>query len=403
MTVRLTVIRGPNIGQIYEFGDNEITIGSGHNNSLVIRDNDVSTYHCRLLRIYQDYDIEDLNSRYGTFVDGQPIRSEKWLLRDGSIIELGSQVAFSYHLLEANPLVQPTAHKYHIDPQDSGTQPCLVLVKDGHIQSAYMLQSDEVSIGRSMSNHISLEANDVSRSHAKLIWLGDGFAIKDEASRNGTFVNGVPIVDTLRLQYSDVIRLGGNVQFHYVYRKDLPENWEPITPEGTELSVPEDTDRTLPALGGAGRGTKELKTATQFVPGALTDHIMLVYAREDWEPIVARLVLALNSGRQNVWVEQALDPNTEQWRATLEYAQSECWMLLMVLSPTALKQDHITDAYRYFYNREKPILLLDYKPTQHLPLQIAQAARIRYEADNLGSMFQQVLFQIMQMKPRSRR
>jgi pSer/pThr/pTyr-binding forkhead associated (FHA) protein len=397
MTVHLTILRGPNNGKTYTFEDDVITIGSGRGNTLIIHDNDVSTEHCRLMRIDVDYDIEDADSRYGTYVNGQPLDGEKWLLHSGSIIELGSQVTIEYRLPEE--LIKPRViSPYVIREGEPGSQPCLVLVEEAEIKEAYLLQSADITVGRSVGNDIVIQQTDISRTHLRVFWKDRNFHVEDMNSRNGTFINGIAVTETRKLVHSDVIRVGTSIQLHYVFREDLPEGWDPIA-SGVDERAFRETEETIPFLQVRRDSTREL--GADLKEGDLQQHILVAYARDDWEDIVAPIVLNLEDAKQQVWVDQYLRPNSEPWYAAIEYAQSECWLLVVVVSPEALQSEMVRDVYRYFFNREKPIILVDYKSVERLPFQLSQVPTIEYDRESPGKMFRQLLYEIMQLKPRS--
>ncbi|MEO0563234.1 MAG: FHA domain-containing protein [Chloroflexota bacterium] len=393
MAVKLTILRGPNSGKIYEFDDDIITIGTGRNNTLVIRDNDVSVEHCRLVRIDSDYDIEDLESRYGTFVNGQPLQEDTWMLRSGSIIELGSQVTIEYR---QTPGDETEVRPMLMIDDDPGSQPCLVLVEDAHIEEAYLLRSSEITLGRAAGNDIVIPRNDISRTHIKLSWHDHSYFIEDLESRNGTFLNGVAVTDKLKLHHSDIIRLGSSTQLHFVYRSDLPPEWDPVLPDRGQART--HNTETVPFLQLKRDGTREL--TGNLSEGQLNDHILIAYAREDWEDIVATIVLNLDDAKQKVWVDQHLRPESDPWRAAMEHAQLECWLLVVVVSPHAMKTPYIKDTYRYFYNREKPIIVVEYNNIPKTPFELSQMPRITYDKDSPGKMFRRLLYEIMQLKPR---
>ena len=48
-------------------------------------------------------------------------------------------------------------------------------------------------IGRSRAMHSAIRSPDVSAQHLALIWMGQGWVVRDLASRNGTFVDGVRV------------------------------------------------------------------------------------------------------------------------------------------------------------------------------------------------------------------
>lgn len=73
------------------------------------------------------------------------------------------------------------------------------------------LTGEPLSIGRSREADIPLLDDKVSRVHCG-IRLSDGeFYLKDLKSRNGTFVNGQRVEDTVKLKAGDRIQIGSTV------------------------------------------------------------------------------------------------------------------------------------------------------------------------------------------------
>jgi pSer/pThr/pTyr-binding forkhead associated (FHA) protein len=70
------------------------------------------------------------------------------------------------------------------------------------------LEGDRIAIGRSPSNQIVLEDEQVSRLHAALEHYSSGWSIRDLASVNGTMVNGERIHTEHRLVAGDEVRIG---------------------------------------------------------------------------------------------------------------------------------------------------------------------------------------------------
>lgn len=67
---RLIMRRGPTPGAAWELTDEVVTIGRGSKNQVIVQDNEVSREHCRLLRLMADYEVMDLGSSNGTYVNG---------------------------------------------------------------------------------------------------------------------------------------------------------------------------------------------------------------------------------------------------------------------------------------------------------------------------------------------
>jgi DNA-binding NtrC family response regulator len=94
-------------------------------------------------------------------------------------------------------------------------------IGDGHIEQIPLL-SDQIKVGRTRGDLV-LQHTSVSREHAQLRRMTEGWVVSDEGSRNGTRVNGVAIARRI-LRDGDRICFGS---LEYVFRQlddqaDLP-------------------------------------------------------------------------------------------------------------------------------------------------------------------------------------
>ena len=100
-------------------------------------------------------------------------------------------------------------------PEGSGGAPAsLVVIYGGELGRRYPLGGADapvVEIGRALSNTIVIEADSVSRQHARLYSEGDGHWVEDLGSTNGTLVGGERIEGPKRLEHGDLIKIGGVV------------------------------------------------------------------------------------------------------------------------------------------------------------------------------------------------
>jgi adenylate cyclase len=92
-----------------------------------------------------------------------------------------------------------------------------LIYQDGDIPQSYTFTSGEVTIGRSPECQIVLKDFGISRTHARLSVGEDGVRILDLKSKNGTQVNGVPVVEA-PLKDGDRILLG---KFQLTFAKTL--------------------------------------------------------------------------------------------------------------------------------------------------------------------------------------
>jgi len=72
----------------------------------------------------------------------------------------------------------------------------------------FVLEGDEVVVGRAADNPVSIPDTSVSRKHALVRKTGEGWAVSDLGSGNGTLLNGEAVADETTLSNGDVIRLG---------------------------------------------------------------------------------------------------------------------------------------------------------------------------------------------------
>jgi len=72
------------------------------------------------------------------------------------------------------------------------------------------LEGDIISIGRRGTCDVCLTDNSVSRKHAVIFRKGPSYFISDQASTNGTYVNGSRVTN-IELKPGDVIRIGNTM------------------------------------------------------------------------------------------------------------------------------------------------------------------------------------------------
>lgn len=98
---RLTVIKGFNKGVEFFLNEDEITIGRGEENTIVLNIAEVSRTHTALTKVEEGYMIRDLGSTNGTFVDKKEIGG-KYLLKPGDTVMLGDAIYMTY-MAEPDP------------------------------------------------------------------------------------------------------------------------------------------------------------------------------------------------------------------------------------------------------------------------------------------------------------
>jgi pSer/pThr/pTyr-binding forkhead associated (FHA) protein len=393
--------RGPTPGAIYELEAEEITVGRGSKNQIIIRDNEVSREHCRLVRLVDEYEVVDLNSSNGTFVNGQRVVGA-WLLQPGSIIELGDSITLEYERLNISFL--------HNQPPQRSTPPItevpnvrlkhsLLMTVGPSVGRIYPLNDIIVTVGRDLSNDIVIQDPEISRYHLRLRRQKQVFIVEDMGSTNGTFLNNLPLHEPQALVGDDVLKLGTTVQLQYICQTAETELEEETDKIATPPSKPSDTqlarDETIRLALVNGNLLRVSRLGTGLAPGALQDHIFIAYARDNWQT-VASLMLSMQDAGLKAWVDQYLTQDSDDWRAALEQALLECRLMVLVVSEHSLDNLHVQTAYQRFLQQEKPIVPLLYQYPNSLPDDLAQLRSIVFDTENPRKSFHKLIFEIMQ-------
>jgi len=92
---KLYIIEGPKEGQPFDFSGETVFVGRNPENDIQINDNSVSRKHLKVSQREGKFYVQDLMSRNGTFINGQPLRPGQELeVQSGHPITMGS-VQFS--------------------------------------------------------------------------------------------------------------------------------------------------------------------------------------------------------------------------------------------------------------------------------------------------------------------
>ena len=133
------------------------------------------------------------------------------------------------------------------------TDPRLIAVSGPLRGTIVSLADEEVSIGRARENRLRVADLAVSRRHCVIKKEADGFKVNDLASRNGSFVNGVPVKERI-LEHGDQLAVGESVFLFLLHEAEAaassagvefvedPLTTRPWTRAGGQPAVPEKLD-----------------------------------------------------------------------------------------------------------------------------------------------------------------
>lgn len=77
--------------------------------------------------------------------------------------------------------------------------------------AAFILEGDQLNIGRDLTNEITINDAEVSRRDARLTFQGGKYVLEDLGSTNGTFVNGQRLAGPRVLKAGEVVSFGEQI------------------------------------------------------------------------------------------------------------------------------------------------------------------------------------------------
>lgn len=231
----LVMRQGPQPNQAFSLHKIVLTLGRAADNDIVIDDAEVSRHHARLTLRGNDWVLEDLGSRNGTFVNGQRITGPV-LLRPGSQVALGPDVLFS---MEGGVPVAPVARRPAARKGDAkwlllaGLAVLVVAVLTGAVILAYFYLNPPV-----------IEARDV----AELFSTGPDIAFQEPAPGTQVGLGGAVLVFATARDEDKVTRVDLWVDDQLVVQQDssdpngvtplsLIHNWVATSPGTHALMV----------------------------------------------------------------------------------------------------------------------------------------------------------------------
>lgn len=194
------------------------TVGRAEENVVgLFGDPGVQPRHAVIERHGNNYVLKNLALQQGVFLNGNRIETAG--LNEGDRIKI-SDYELSFHLKRASAgprsaVVRqegwdgaPTSAPAQLAvPPHVGRMatPCLV---DSNGRRYELRPLAPTTLGRAVDNDIVVADASVSRRHATIVPQDGGFALRDLASQNGTFVRGQRIDSTCQLANGDDVRLG---------------------------------------------------------------------------------------------------------------------------------------------------------------------------------------------------
>jgi serine phosphatase RsbU (regulator of sigma subunit) len=114
-------------------------------------------------------------------------------------------------------------------------------LQGGNPGQVFPLEGEVAVLGRHPDCDILLESGAVSRHHARIMSIAGDYFVEDLRSRNGTFVNGEPVVGRRRLGEDDRLSI---CELVFAFHDELPESTERLSDDlGHTTAIVFDDDK----------------------------------------------------------------------------------------------------------------------------------------------------------------
>lgn len=386
--VYIVMLRGPDIGKSFDITKDEIRIGRGKRNDIIIHDNEVSREHLLIRRRSDGFELTDLGSNNGTFINGHAIHTP-YLLRSNCLIQLGDSISLRFYVTQ-------TAHLHN------ERQIFLALITDQlTTRQFFPIQQDQVIVGRAETADIQLIRPEVSREHFKITITDQGFFVEDIGSTNGTWVNNQPIEGPTRITVEDIIHISNTIAFQLTEETPTKQHISDSDVLDTSQLKQPNNDHTIPYNTMLVPSVSPSVIGTGLAGVSMANKALIAYPRNLWTAIVTPILnQMLNEEIQiDFWVDQYLNIGSPDWLIATEQARSECWLLVVLIAPDTLHDEVIQRHILHFRNRDKPIIAFIYEPVDQLPRTLADAIRIDYNPALPNESLDQLIRQIKLLAP----
>jgi ABC-type multidrug transport system ATPase subunit/pSer/pThr/pTyr-binding forkhead associated (FHA) protein len=190
---------------VVETQSHVVRVGRADSCEVTVSSPIVSGEHLEFRKEPDGWQVIDLDSSNGSYLNGQPIEPmTPRAIVDGDSIRLGVNPEQSVELIVR--LETPTDAKAAADTQAASTDGEMGMQSRGVTVLSQVTET--LRIGRNPASEIHLDAPNVSWLHASIEMSASGCELVDEGSTNGTYVAGERVEGRRKLEIGDVVKIG---------------------------------------------------------------------------------------------------------------------------------------------------------------------------------------------------
>ncbi len=208
--VRLISVAGVHSGRELVLGEELVSIGRAPDNTLELKDPDVSVYHAVIRCTAQGFALEDQGSTNGSWVNATRVSNH--LLSDGDSVHIGKS---EFRFLVDSESDDDSEYDWGAHDKEKGEGDTvlarLAFLAGTREGEEFELKEDQQMFGRRPSCFVTLSDLRISGIHFGITRIDNQYHITDLQSSNGTLLNNEPLVGTKLLRTGDLISVGDSI------------------------------------------------------------------------------------------------------------------------------------------------------------------------------------------------
>ncbi|BCX12993.1 MAG: ABC transporter ATP-binding protein [Thermosynechococcus sp.] len=195
--------------QQIQLGRDRLSIGTDPQSQVILVGEGISRHHALILRTETGYQVADLGSASGTFLNGTKLRP-----RTPVVLKAGDRLRIGDFEAIFEPDGVTTTELPGTVVMGAASTPILQVATPHWLQE-FPLLKEELILGRDPKADITIDHPFVSFHHAKLVRSADHYKIIDLGSKNGLHWRGTTISEHT-LAPGDVIHVGESLRLTYL-------------------------------------------------------------------------------------------------------------------------------------------------------------------------------------------